>query len=83
MLFLRGAVSLTDSQLRFVRLHQRHFVEAWQGLLGGGMIRARTDRGVTATITKEEADGLIDAGILSTGWGGMFQLTEQGKQIGA
>lgn len=67
--------------LRFIRLHQRHFVERWQALFGGAMVRATSDRGVTATVRLETVEALIAAGLLQPGWGGSFNLTEAGKAI--
>lgn len=72
---------LTDSKLRFVLLHQRHFVETWQALFGGAMVRARTDRGVTATLTEQEVHELVRDGIMTRGWGGMMHLTDAGKIV--
>lgn len=72
---------LTDPQLRFIRLHQRHFVESWQAIFCGAMIRARTDRGVTVTVTADECGLLVDLGLMAPGWGGSLMLTEQGKAL--
>lgn len=74
-------MNLTDPALRFIRLHQRHFVESWQALFGGGMVRAATDRGITATVRLDELEGLLAAGLLSQGHGGSFCLTEEGRRI--
>lgn len=73
--------SLTHDALRFIRLHQRHFVEKWQAIFGGAMVRASTDRGVTATVRLDELESLIEAGFLQPGWGGSFTLTEAGRGI--
>lgn len=73
--------SLTDTALRFIRLHQRHFVEKWQAIFNGAMVRATTDRGVTATVTVDELQSLVEAGLLQPDYGGSFQLTERGKGI--
>lgn len=74
--------SLSAGQLRFIRLHQRHFVERWQNVLGGGMIRATTNRGVTATISTTELDGLYAAGLMTAGHGIGLELTEMGQSYG-
>jgi hypothetical protein len=73
--------SLPDTAIRFIRLHQRHFVERWQAVFQGAMVRATTDRGVTATVRLDELEGLVEAGLLAPGWGGSFVLTERGKGI--
>jgi hypothetical protein len=75
------APMLTDSQLRFVRLHQRHFVEKWQHIFRGAMVRATSDRGMTATLRAEELGSLIDAGLMAQGWGGSIYLTAEGRGI--
>lgn len=72
---------LTPDQLRFIRLHQRFFVEKWQGLFGGATIRATSDRGVSAALRLDELEGLVSAGLLQPGWGGSFNLTEAGKAV--
>ena len=72
---------LTQDQLRFIRLHQRYFVERWQALFGGATIRATSDRGITAAVRLDELEDLIGAGLLQPGWGGSFNLTERGKMV--
>lgn len=74
-------MQLGNDALRFIRLHQRHFVEKWQAIFGGAMVRASTDRGVTATVRLDELESLIEAGFLRPGWGGSFTLTEAGRGI--
>lgn len=73
--------SLPDTAIRFIRLHQRHFVEKWQAVFQGAMVRATTDRGVTATVRLDELEGMISAGLVQPGWGGSFVLTDEGKAI--
>jgi hypothetical protein len=72
---------MTQDALRFIRLHQRHLVERTEALFQGAMVRARSDRGVTATVTLGEVEGLIAAGLIAPGWGGSFQLTEMGREV--
>lgn len=49
---------------RFLALHQTHFVTCWQWILGGGMLRATADTGETATISRDELEQLVTAGIV-------------------
>lgn len=72
---------LSTDQLRFIRLHQRHFVERWQAIFQGAMVRATSDRGVTATVSLDDLEGMVSAGLVAQGWGGSFFLTEQGKAV--
>ena len=73
--------SLPDTAIRFIRLHQRYFVEKWQAVFQGAMVRATTDHGVTATVRLDELEGLVEAGLLQPGWGGSFMLTDAGKTV--
>lgn len=73
--------ALPDSALRFLRLHQRYFVERWQAIFQGAMVRATTDRGVTATVRLDELERMVEAGLLRPGWGGSFVLTDEGKRL--
>ena len=72
---------MNDTAIRFIRLHQRHFVEKWQAVFQGAMVRATTDRGVTATVRLDELEALLSEGLLQPGWGGSFMLTERGREI--
>ena len=75
--------SLAIEQLQLVRLMQltHDFVAEWRQLFQGAMIRARTDRGRTCTVTLGAIEELLAAGVIAPGYGGSFVLTETGKAI--
>lgn len=70
---------ISAAQSRFIRLHRDHFVATWQALFGGAQLRATSDRGLTATISQRELDDLMARGLLTSGHGFMFALTEAGQ----
>jgi DNA replicative helicase MCM subunit Mcm2 (Cdc46/Mcm family) len=72
---------MTDDQLRFLRLHQRHLVERTQAIFQGAMVRAVSDRGVTATVRLDELETLLEAGVMTQAHGGAFTVTEQGRGL--
>ncbi len=75
---------MTPEQLHFVRLHQptsHDWVEAWQHLFQGAMIRARTCKGKTATLARDAVQALVDAGLMTPSYGGSFYLTDEGKRV--
>lgn len=72
---------LTNDQLRFLRLHQRHLVERTQAIFQGAMVRATTDRGRTATVRIDELEILLEAGVMAQAHGGAFTVTEQGRGL--
>lgn len=72
---------MTPSQERFVRLHQRHFVERCQKLFQGAMVRATTDRGMTATVRLDELESLVASGVVAPAHGGLFVVTPEGARL--
>lgn len=74
---------MTLDQLALVRLLQlqHDYIEEWRELFQGAMIRARSHRGRTVTVTLYDLESLITAGFLSPGYGGSFILTEAGRAI--
>lgn len=72
---------MTNDQLRFVRLHQRHLVERTQAIFQGAMVRAVSDRGVTAAVRLDELEDLLERGVLARAWGGAFTVTEMGRAL--
>ena len=74
-------LGLTIAQRNFVYLHRDYFVESWHSLFQGGMIRARTDKGRTATIMMQEVIELCSRGYMVTSHGNALLVTELGKQI--
>lgn len=73
--------TLSPEQLRFLRLHQDHFVERTQKLFEGAMIRATSTGGKTATIRLDELESLVGAGLMRPDWGGAFKVTVEGAQL--
>lgn len=73
---------MTPAQRRFLDLHKNHFVASWRSLFGGGMLRATTDKGATATLSRAEVQELIADGLMVVPtYGDMLVLTEEGKAI--
>jgi len=72
---------MTDAQRRFLDLHKHHFVASWRAVLGGGMVRATTDKGRTATLSVREIAELIAKGLMATTYGDALVLTEAGKAM--
>lgn len=73
-------MSLTHTQIRFLRLHQRHFVNTWKELFQGGMLRAATERGTTATVSALEALEMAEAGLITVEQGAV-NLTAAGWAV--
>lgn len=71
---------MTTDQLRFIRLHQRYLVAETRELFQGAMVRARSDRGITATLRLDELEDLIAAGLVAPR-NGAFAVTEQGRAV--
>lgn len=72
---------LTVPQVRFLRLHRDHFVESWQQLFLGAMLRARTDTGVAVTVAARDAGELVRLGLMQMGIGGTYAVTSEGAAI--
>jgi hypothetical protein len=68
---------MTAAQQRFVRLHQNHHVVKWQWIFGETMLRAYTESGDAATISRTELELLVDAGVMRRGKGFDVHLTER------
>jgi hypothetical protein len=54
---------MTPEQNRFVRFHTQRLVTSWRWIFQGGSLRACTDRGESATISRAGIEGLIFAGV--------------------
>lgn len=63
-------MALTAEQDRFLWLHQDCHVVKWQWLFQGTQLRAYSDTGRTATISKSGADDLVRLGLMEWGVGG-------------
>lgn len=71
---------MTIDQLRFIRLHQRCLVAETRELFQGAMVRAVSDRGISATLRLDELEDLINAGLVAPR-NGAFAVTEQGRAV--
>lgn len=69
------------AQLRFMRLHHLHMVARWQWHWFNTMLRATTDRGVTATLWADEIEQLIREGLMESGMGFCMALTPAGREF--
>ncbi len=74
---------MTSEQVRFLILHARTSDAPikWRWMLGGGMLRAYTERGHTATISNAGRNALIAAGLMREGRGcADMVITEAGRK---
>lgn len=60
---------VTSQQQRFISLHERYATVEWRELFSGAQIRASTDQGITATLSRGELDELIAMGVMHRGPG--------------
>lgn len=60
---------LSAAQQLFVDLHRDRLVVKYQWLMQGAQFRAVTDRGKTATLSKQDAHDLVDRGLFEWGVG--------------
>lgn len=75
---------LTTEQERFIWLHARRtdYVVKWHWLLGGSQLRAFTERGVTATISRRDLDDLVERGLVRNVRATQYELTAEGWKMG-
>lgn len=71
----------SPAQIRFMRLHAWHLVERWQWHWFQTMLRATTDRGVTATLWADSVEELIHNGLMEAGMGFCMTLTAAGREM--
>lgn len=69
------------AQIRFMRLHAWHLVEKWQWHWLQTMLRATTDRGVTATLWADSVEELIREGLMEAGMGYAMSVTDAGREL--
>lgn len=71
----------TPAQIRFMRLHAWHLVEKWQWHWLQTLLRATTDRGVTATLWAGDVEALIQEGLMEAGIGYAMSVTDAGREL--
>lgn len=71
----------SPAQLRFMRMHAWHLVEKWQWHWFQTMLRATTDRGVTATLWADEVESLVSEGLMEAGMGYVMNVTAAGREL--
>lgn len=69
------------AQIRFLRLHTFHLVEKWRWYWLDTMLRATTDRGVTATLWRDEVESLVSEGLMEAGMGFCMSVTDAGREL--
>lgn len=69
------------AQIRFMRLHAWHLVEKWQWHWFQTMLRATTDRGVTATLWVDDVEELVSEGLMEAGMGYAMNVTSAGREM--
>jgi hypothetical protein len=75
------AFAPSPAQIRFMRLHAWHHVEKWQWHWLQTMLRATTDRGVTATLWVDSVEELIREGLMEAGMGYAMSVTDAGREL--
>lgn len=75
------AFTPSPAQLHFLRLHCFHLVERWQWHWYETMLRATTDRGVTATLWRDEVESLVSEGLMEAGMGYAMSVTDAGREL--
>lgn len=71
----------SPAQIRFMRLHAWHLVEKWQWHWLQTMLRATTDRGVTATLWADDVESLVREGLMEVGMGYAMSVTDAGREL--
>ena len=71
----------TRAQIRFMRLHAWHLVEKWQWHWFQTLLRATTDRGVTASLWVDDVEALIREGLMEAGMGCTMEVTDAGREL--
>ncbi len=71
----------TRAQLHFLRLHCFHLVEKWQWHWFQTMLRATTDRDVTATLWADDVEELVREGLMEAGMGYAMSVTDAGREL--
>lgn len=71
----------SPAQLHFLRLHCFHLIEKWQWHWLQTMLRATTDRGVTATLWADSVEDLIREGLMEAGMGYAMSVTDAGREL--
>ncbi len=71
----------SQAQLHFLRLHCFHLVEQWRWHWYETMLRATTDRGVTATLWRDEVESLVSQGLMEAGMGYAMSVTDAGRDL--
>lgn len=71
----------TRAQIRFMRLHAWHLVEKWQWHWLQTMLRATTDRGVTATLWVDSVEELVREGLMEASMGYAMSVTDAGREL--
>lgn len=64
-----------------MRLHAWHLVEQWRWHWYETMLRATTDRGVTATLWVDDVDVLVSEGLMEAGMGFAMNVTDAGREL--
>lgn len=59
----------TPEQQAFLRLHTQHIVTKWSWHFQETMLRACTDRGLSASLSRDDADEMVRAGLMEWGFG--------------
>lgn len=76
---LAPAAPLSETQLRFLRLHIEHLVEQWTWHFSESMLCARSERR-RAYIWRDELNPLLAAGLMEPGHGyADVRVTEAGR----
>src|SRR6185503_12629364 len=72
------AAEVTPSQIRFLTLHAKRSVDRWQWHFSGCTLRAWADKR-SASLGREELQGLVAAGLMKLGLGVSVSATPAGR----
>lgn len=71
-----------SEQTRFLLLHTNHIVVKWVWLMQETQLRAYSERGFTATISRVAVDELVRAGAMEWGFGcADCKVTDAGRDV--
>lgn len=77
-----GEPPLSSEQIRFMWLHARHTIVKWHWQFQGAQLRAYADKGMTATISDQQLDSLVEQGLMLRGHGcADVLLTDAGMEL--
>jgi hypothetical protein len=72
--------ALSPDQAAFLSLHVHHNVEQWKWHWSYSLLRARTDKQRTASLSRLAVEQLVAWGLMCVGAGHSMYVTSQGRE---